>query len=288
MADWIKQGGLPWRRLEPFGAEIDVDLSRPLTSDEEDTIVALLWEHGLILARGQTLSMVRQREICGLAGPILLRGGETGIMNNEGGAATTTELSWHADAAYTQAPFDALSLHALDVVDDASSTRFVSAHLALETLPAHLRERLDGRRVEMISPGFEALAGRTCDTRDPTAMKRGEMPAIYRNPHNGRDGLWVSELQAARVLGLDWEDSRDLLNAVFDHLYRAEHVLEHRWRRGDLVIWDNIALQHMRGSLENCGRRVLQRVIVGTEGVAPHLRDAPRTSEIPSAPSSPR
>lgn len=218
--------------------------------------------------------MERQREICGLAGPILLRTGETGVMNNEGGAYTTTELSWHADAAYTVAPFDALSLHALDVVDDASSTRFVSADQALQTLPADLRRRLEVHRIEMISPGFEALAGRTCDTRDPPAMKRGEMPAIYCNPHNGRDCLWVSELQAARVLGLDWEESRDLLNAVFDHLYRAEHVFEHRWRTGDLVIWDNIALQHMRGSLENCGRRVLQRVIVGTEGAAPHVREA--------------
>lgn len=274
MAEWMEQAGLRWRGLEPLGAEIDADLSQPLTADQEALLVGLLWERGLILARGQTLTMERQREICRLAGPILLRAGETGLMNNEGGAYTTTELSWHADAAYTDAPFDALSLHALDVVDDASSTRFVAADRALETLPADLRSRVEGRRVEMISPGFEALAGRTCDTRDPSAMKRGEMPAIYRNPHNGRHCLWVSELQAARVLGLDWEESRDLLNAVFDHLYRPEHVFEHRWRTGDMVIWDNIALQHMRGSLENCGKRVLQRVIVGTEGVAPHVREA--------------
>lgn len=274
MAEWMEQAGFRWRRLKPLGAEVAIDLSQPLTADQEGSLVDLLWEHGLVLARGQMLSMARQREICALAGPILLRAGETGLMNNEGGAYTTTELSWHADAAYTDAPFDALSLHALDVVDNASSTRFVAADRALETLPADLRSRLENRRVEMISPGFEALAGRTCDTRDPPAMKRGEMPAIYRNPHNGRDCLWVSELQAARILSLDWDDSRELLNAVFDHLYRPEHVLEHRWRRGDILIWDNVALQHMRGSLENCGRRVLQRVIVGTEGVAPHVREA--------------
>ena len=58
---------------------------------------------------------------------------------------------------------------------------------------------------------------------------------------------------------------------MFDHLYHPGRVLEHRWRTGDFVIWDNIALQHMRRSLRDCGRRVLQRVIVGTEGVVPHL-----------------
>lgn len=267
-------GPMEWRALEPFGAEVLHDLSAPLTAEQGEHLIALLWEHGLVLARGQSLSMERQRELCALAGPILLRGGETGIMDNQGGAYTTSELSWHADAAYTDAPFDALSLHALDVVADASSTRFVAADRALQTLPAEVRAALEGCRIEMISPGFDALGGRTCETRDPAAMKRGEMPAIYRNPHNGRDCIWASELQAARVLGMAWEDSRDLLNAVFDHLYRPDHVLEHRWRTGDIVIWDNIALQHMRGSLENCGRRVLQRVIVGTEGVAPHVREA--------------
>lgn len=265
---------LETRPLAPFGVEVLHDLAAPLSEAESAHLVSLLWEHGLVLARGQSLSMERQRELCGLAGPILLREGETGIMSNQGGEMTATELSWHADAAYTRAPFDALSLHALDVVTDASSTRFVNAERGWETLPAALKDRLAGRTVEMISPGFDALGGRTCDRRDPVALKRGEMPAVYLNPHNGREVLWVSELQATRVLGMDWEESRDLLNAVYDHLYAPGQVLEHRWRDGDLVIWDNIALQHMRGSLRECGTRVLQRVIVGTEGVAPHIEQA--------------
>lgn len=265
---------LKTRRLEPFGVEVLHDLGAPLSAAEAAHFTSLLWRHSLILARDQRLTMERQRELCALAGPILLRAGETGIMSNEGGEASATELSWHADAAYTRAPFDALSLHALHVIEDASSTKFVSAEQGWQTLPLEIKRALEGRTVEMISPAYDALGGRTCERRDPTAHKRGELPAVQRNPHNGRECLWVSELQAARVIGLPWEESRDLLNAVYDHLYRPEHVLEHRWRNGDLVIWDNIALQHMRGSLHECGRRVLQRVIVGTEGVAPHIEQA--------------
>ena len=48
-------------------------------------------------------------------------------------------------------------------------------------------------------------------------------------------------------------------------------VFEHRWRNGDFIVWDNIALQHERGNLETVGKRVLQRAIVGTHGVAPHI-----------------
>jgi taurine dioxygenase len=265
---------LSWRQLPLLGVEIDLDLSRPLTREQGKQLVRLLWEHSLVLARGQRLSMQRQREICALAGPILLRTGESGYLSNVTDVeASRSELAWHADAAYTTAPFDALSLHAVDVVDDASATRYVSAEQALARLPARLRQRLDGLQIDMISPAYDALTGRCCDNPDTVAQKRGTMPAIFRNPHNGRDCLWVSELQAARVIGMDWQESRDLLHEVYDHLYRQDQVFEHRWRNGDIVIWDNVALQHARGSLKDCGKRILQRVIVGREGVAPHIQN---------------
>jgi taurine dioxygenase len=263
---------LSWRRLPVLGVELDCDLSAPLTREQSDELVRLLWEHSLLLVRRQQLSMERQREICSLAGPTLQRAGESGYMSaNPDQEITLSELAWHADAAYTDSPFDALSLHALDVIEDASSTRFVSAEQALASLPISLRRQLEGRRVEMISPSYDALGGRTCDQLHPTAQKRGDMPTIRRNPHNGRDGLWMSELQTAHIYGLDWEESRVLLHQVYDHLYRPEHVFEHRWRNGDIIIWDNVALQHSRGSLKGCGQRILQRVIVGKEGVVPHL-----------------
>jgi taurine dioxygenase len=195
-------------------------------------------------------------------------------MSNEGGGPASSELRWHSDAAYTEHPFDALSLHALDVVDGASSTRFASAELGYETLPARLRDALAAREQEMIAPHYTRLAERTCDRRDPDAQVRGVMPALYANPHNGRRCVWVNELQTARLLGMSWEHSRELLHAVYDHLYARPAVLEHCWRNGDLLIWDNVALQHARGNLDRVGKRVLQRVIVGEEGVAPHVAAA--------------
>lgn len=262
---------LPFRPLEPFGVEVTRDLSEPFGPSEAYHFVELFRSYGFILARGQSLSMERQREICGLLGPVLLREGETGTMINATGGPSASELTWHSDAAYTDHPFDALSLQALDVVDDVSSTRFVSAVMAYEALPEALVRALEGREQEMISPHYTRLAERTCDERDPPALKRGVRPALFTNPHNGRTCVWVNELQSARVLGMEWEESRDVLHAVFAEIYAPARVLEHRWRKGDVVFWDNIALQHARGNVEGVGPRVLQRVIVGTDGVAPHI-----------------
>ena len=126
----------------------------------------------------------------------------------------------------------------------------------------------------MISPQFETLATRTCDLRAPRAMRRGEYPGLYINPNTGRSCLRVSEMHAARLVGMDWEESRAVLHAVYEHLYAPANIYEHFWHRGDIVVWDNNALQHARSALRGVGRRVLQRVIVGVEGVAPHLPDS--------------
>jgi taurine dioxygenase len=259
------------RELKPFGVEVLCDLSQPLGAAEQDQIRALFGRHGLILARGQSLSMARQRELCSLIGPILDRPGEDGTMSNETGGPSASALVWHADAAYTEHPFDALSLHAVDVVDGASSTRFVSAEEACDTLPPDLRTALEGRQQDMIAVHYTKLDQRTCDQREPEALKRGTLPAILVNPHNGRSCIWTSELQTVKLLGMAWEDSRNLLHRVFDHLYAQERVLEHRWHNGDFILWDNIALQHARGDLNGVGKRVLQRAIFGVAGVAPHI-----------------
>jgi len=261
---------LPFTRLEPFGAEIHRDLSEPFGPSEAYHFRQLFNEQKLILARGQQLTMERQKELCELIGPILLRKGEDGYMSNESGGPAGSAYCWHADASYTEFPFDALALHALDVVDDASSTLFASAEDAWDALPEGLREALAGREQEMIAPHYTRLDKRTCDSRDPEAMKRGTMPTTYVNPHDGRTCVWVAEMNTTQVLGIEWEQSRDLLHEVYDRLYAPERVFEHKWRKGDFILWDNIALQHARPDVSESGKRLLQRVIVGTQGEVPH------------------
>lgn len=271
MTDWHSQDGLRWRALSPFGAELDTNLAAPLSPAAEQRFVSLFRKHSLLIAHKQTLSMERQRELCGLLGPILLREGESGYLSSEGEhKVIRSGLAFHADAAYTNAPFDAIALHAIDVVDRASSTRFVSAQNGYDNLPKELREEFDDREAEMITPGFDILAARVCDIRDPEFMLKSLRPTVVKNPNSGRRYLNMSEMHTARLPDLEWAQSRDLINRVFDYLYTPENRFEHVWRQGDLVIWDNQALQHGRGSLEDAGKRILQRVIVGTEGVAPH------------------
>ena len=86
--------------------------------------------------------------------------------------------------------------------------------------------------------------------------------------------LYVSEQMTYRIGGLDSEESETLLEVLFNHLARDEAIVEHHWRKNDLVLWDNIALQHARPNVSTDGpARTLRKVF------APH---AARREKSPS------
>ncbi len=267
MADWQTDNGLRWRSLKPFGAEIDFDLSKPLPDPAAERFVSLYSEHHLIIARGQALSRSAHEYLLALLGPLMLhRQNASGFITTETPhISATAEYPFHSDGAYTDNPFEALSLHAVDVVDGASSTRFIDAEHCYETLPDTLRKILQTHDAEMIKSTYDSVGARAFEIRDPPAARRDVRPAVRLHPHSGRPYLAVNEMQTTRLLGMDWDDSRALLGQVFDHAYAPHNISEHVWHQGDLVIWDNIACQHARGSLDGAGRRVLQRVMVGGE-----------------------
>jgi alpha-ketoglutarate-dependent taurine dioxygenase len=77
--------------------------------------------------------------------------------------------------------------------------------------------------------------------------------------------LFVTAQHASRLIEVDEQRSDDLIRRLLDHIYRPEFEYEHEWRPHDLLVWDNLALQHTRAraSQPSEGSRVLQRVMLG-------------------------
>ena len=84
---------------------------------------------------------------------------------------------------------------------------------------------------------------------------------LHRHPRTGRSLLYVSQQCTIDIEGLPDDENEALLEELFDHLYAEGLVLEHHWREGDLVIWDNVAVQHGRGTVDLEGpERTLRKV----------------------------
>jgi taurine dioxygenase len=83
------------------------------------------------------------------------------------------------------------------------------------------------------------------------------------HPRTGRTLLYVSEQQTREIVELSPADSDGLLAELFAHLYSPANTLEHHWREGDLVAWDNLTIQHSRADVELHGpARTLRKVVV--------------------------
>ena len=70
----------------------------------------------------------------------------------------------------------------------------------------------------------------------------------------------MSEQQTDRIIGWEPDRSEAVLAELFAVLYEPGNVVTHEWRSGDLVVWDNLALQHGRPEGTGSGERTLRRV----------------------------
>jgi taurine dioxygenase len=88
------------------------------------------------------------------------------------------------------------------------------------------------------------------------------------HPRTGRPILLVTENHADRIVELDAERSRAVIDELFGYLYAEDARYQHWWQLGDLIMWDNLVIQHARTEEANprAGKRALQRVALAEVG----------------------
>lgn len=246
----------------PVGVEVSGDLRAPLAAEEQQRLRDLLNRHGLLLFRKQQLSHPQQIALLEAYGPVLHAPDGVGFISTDmsKGGLGTGELAFHSDLAFTHQPFWAICLHAIDVVDGASSTRFASAAKAYQALPQSLRDRIADLQTLSVMPmdmGSDQL-----EQELVPFMPQQVSPAVLKHPRSGEPILYINQQHMARIEGMDRKEGAALVRELFGYLYAPENIYEHAWHNGDLVLWDNIALQHARGNLQGRGPRTLQRVVV--------------------------
>ncbi len=255
------------QQLTPFGHEIELGSIGEIDAAGAALLRELFQRDGLLLLRGLTLTQGDQIELCRHLGPVNESQFENFLVSNvdKSGHLGTRELLWHHDVPYLPAPYLGASLHALQVDPDAVGTRFASGFRAYERLPQSLKERI---------AAMKALHVRERVFDRPnllTDLQEGDICTVHdvvrRQPGTGRPYLFVSQNLSPCIIGLSETDNQRLLEELLAYLYAPDNVFEHHWSQGDVVIWDNLTLQHARG-LAGAGMRTLQRVTIAELGYA--------------------
>lgn len=85
------------------------------------------------------------------------------------------------------------------------------------------------------------------------------------HPETRRKALYVNRLMTWTVEDMDRAEGSALLNELFEHIEQDQFIYAHRWRPGDLVLWDNRCTLHARTDFSNKERRLLRRHVVAGE-----------------------
>lgn len=279
----------------PIGAEItEIDVSQPRDDTVFAEIAAALDRYAVIVIRDQSLTARQLADFSRHFGTpqVNVRAEvnnddvpEVGWISNvtrNGQRLGSHDAGryWHSDLCYLENPSKITVLNSLEVPERDGviygDTEFAGMAAAYDALPDETKRRLEGLKAANSYRFMWNRKAREFGVRKelndnelakypPDAIH----PVVRTHPSTGRKCLFVCDGYTHHVVGLPEEESRALLRQLFSHAARPEFRYRHKWRVGDVLMWDNCAVQHKaRFDYAPPLRRVMQRCTI--EGGAPY------------------
>jgi taurine dioxygenase len=264
------------RPLAPaIGAEIiGVDLSQPV-SDETFARILDVWHQNLvILLRDQHLSEDDQVGFGERFGPPAVSHTRRYTTKNPAvmvisnirengqliGALPDGEMNFHTDQCHQERPAMASMLYSLEVPSKGGNTLFANGYRAYETLPAAIKQRIEGRKA------LNAYDYENASTRRGTKLREGIPscwhPIVRTHPDTRRKALYVNRLMTVAIEGMSDAESEELLEVLFEHQEQPQFIYEHVWRPHDVLLWDNRCALHARTDFSANERRLMRRLTI--------------------------
>jgi alpha-ketoglutarate-dependent taurine dioxygenase len=256
--------------VEAFGAEvIGLDPAKEFDDETRRILRQAFDERGALVFRGLDIDKDYQDKLCRMLigdegpAPQVENRGSFFVSNKEGnGAAPYGRLLFHADMMWAEEPFQVLSLYASHVEPGSATTSVASGVYAWDHLPDDLRAKVENMHVLQMSGQAYNRGGEDLIRPHRMEERSAVTPIGRRHPRTGKLILYVSQQNTREVVEVPGDEGEALLQKLFAEVYAPERVYEHEWKDGDLLIIDNLAVQHARGNVERDGpTRTLRKVI---------------------------
>ncbi len=254
-----------------LGAELHgIDVSEGVSDEDMSFVLDSLHRYSVLLLRNQRISPRNQVEFSKRLGPPLRVSLFT--KNAPDGAPELTIVSnihregkpigvmdagalWHSDGSYLPQPDMYTVLYALEVPHRdgqvLGDTLFASTAAAYDALPEGTKARINTlRAVNSFAHNVELRRKANFKTPPVTGAVKDvapdvDHPMVRAHPFTGRKCMFVSEGHTRSIVGIAPENGDPLLAELYAHIKKPEFVYRHKWRAGDMLIWDNCATQHL-------------------------------------------
>ncbi len=274
-----------WFRTEPvspvLGARIrGVDLAAPISDPLFAAVNSAFLHHKVLIFSDQRLNTEAHARFSELFGQLQVH-----VLNqyHASGRADVMEITnldecgrprgehpdpgaciWHTDGSWQSEPVLATSLFAVRIPPAGGDTLFADASAAYRALDTQTRALCDGLVVVHDLNHSRSRSGARVQMTEAQrhAAPPVDHPLVKRHPETGEPVLYLGE-HAAHVVGMPLESGRALIRRLNAHITSEPFVYRHRWRVGELVIWDNRSVLHKATEFDAAHHaRVLRRTTV--------------------------
>jgi len=279
------------RQLHPvFVGEVSgIDLREPVDSATISQIVAAADRYAVLVFHDQMITDDQQILFSGLLGPL-----ETTIKAYRPGHKARLDLHisdvsnldeqnrvlaaddrrrmnglgnrlWHTDSSFKAIPARYSLLSARAIPGGGGETQFADMRAAYDALPDEMKVRL----ADLVAEHSVLYSRSTIGFMDFSDEERARLPPVPQrlvrlHPGSRRKTLYLAS-HAGWIRGMPIPEARLLLRDLMEHATQREFVYTHRWRVGDLVMWDNRCTMHKRETFDAGSRRIMHRTQIKGE-----------------------
>jgi len=290
------------------GAEIQgVDFSLPVPEEVKEALRKAWADHMVLLIRGQKIDDDQLEQTSLIFGPphepasrqyhvdaghavddsyMVSKRKTITIISNldadgkpvmDNGGLGSYEVVWHTDNSYVKVPPAGSMLYSLEIPDASGGgdTSFNNQYLAYAELPEDLKRAIEGKSqvhdssrnsAGVLRPGVK-LPTKPEEVEGPTH------PLVRVHPVTGKRALYLGRRRvwpSNYIIGLSNEESEKLLDRLWAHATQPKYAWTHKWKIGDVILWDNRCCMHYRTEIDTKQRRVMHRTTIkGEAPVAP-------------------
>jgi alpha-ketoglutarate-dependent taurine dioxygenase len=252
-----------------IGSSIVADKATLLSGERRDEIRALMEQRGVLVFPEIGMTDAEQIEFTKTLGTM---GHDTGEKEGEVYPITMDQkinpnadylkgaFFWHLDGSMSQKPILASIMSSRVLPSEGGDTEFCNTYAAYDALDDEMKEQIEGLKVVHAmwrsqlyynpEPTYEQM-------QRWQSIGHNEIPLVWTH-RSGRKSLVLGNT-AMQVVGMDLPQSEALLVRLREWATRPEFVLRHKWKLGDMVIWDNTGTLHRATPYDHSSGRLMHR-----------------------------
>lgn len=174
---------------------------------------------------------------------------------------------WHTDSSFKPVPAKASLMRARQVTSAGGETAFADMRAAYDVVDDATKRWLEDKRAVHSYAYSQGLIGGIAvhGQAELDALPPVEHPLVHYHPATGRKSLYLGR-HASHIVGEQIESGRERLAALCEAACQPPRVFQHRWKPGDLILWDNRCVLHRACPYPPDQGRIMARSTVAGDG----------------------